>query len=124
MNPTLDIPTALANDDLVAAKVAASETMKALGAVDMKLLEGHAHMEWMKRWGQFKQAGKLFQGADLKGMRKGLVEFSAQLPDMIKQFGLGDNENLYVLLCPMAAGGKGAIWLQRVTRQPGILFTV
>ncbi len=116
----LDIPTALANDDLVAAKVAASETMKALGAVDMKLLEGHAHMEWMKRWGQFKQAGKLFQGADLKGMRKGLVEFSAQLPDMIKQFGLGDNENLYVLLCPMAAGGKGAIWLQRdkTTRNP------
>ena len=116
----LDIPTALANDDLEAARVAVSETMTALGAVDMKLLEGHAHMEWMRRRGQFIEAGKLFEGGDLEGLRKGLVEFSAQLPETIKQFGLGGSENLYVLRCPMADDGKGAIWLQRTetTRNP------
>ncbi len=116
----LGLPEALANDDLEAARVAAEETMAALGAVDMKLLEGHAHMEWMKRWAQLKQAGKLFEGADLEGMRKGLTEFSAQLPETAKQFGLGGDEDLYVLRCPMASNGQGAIWLQRdkTTRNP------
>ncbi len=116
----LGLPEALANDDLEAAKMAAGETMTALEAIDMKLLEGHAHMVWMKQWAQFKQAGKLFEGADLEGMRKGLAAFSAQLPETVKQFGLENGEGLYVLRCPMAEGGQGAIWLQRdkATRNP------
>ncbi len=116
----LEIPEALANDDLESARAATKETMTALEAIDMKLLEGRAHMEWMKHRSQFKQAGNLLESADIEEIRKGLIEFSAQLPETMEMFGLNGGEDLYVLRCPMANNGKGAIWLQRdkTTRNP------
>ena len=109
----LDITEALANDDSESARAAATETMAALESIDMKLLEDHAHTEWMKHLAQFKKAGKLFENADIEGIRKVLVKFSAHLPETVKIFGLIGGEDLYVLRCPMANNGKGAIWLQR-----------
>ena len=116
----LDITEALANDDSVSAQTAANETMTALEAIDMKLLDGRAHMEWMKHRSQFKQAGKLFESADIEEIRKGLIEFSARLSDTMELFGFSGSEDLYVLRCPMADDGNGAIWLQRdkTTRNP------
>ncbi len=116
----LKIPEALANDDLESAKNVSRETMIALNAVAMKLLKGQAHIEWMGHLMKLKEAGELFERGDIESVRKGLVEFSAQLPETVKQFGAGGLENLFVLRCPMAENGKGAIWLQTTeqTRNP------
>jgi len=94
--------------------------LKTLEAVDMKLLSGSTHMEWMKREKVLKEAGeKLVRAGDIEAARVQLEVLTGAVTPVIKTFGSGKTA-VYRFHCPMAFDNKGAYWLQdnRDTRNP------
>jgi len=117
----LKIQDALASDDNDKAVSAVKAARDALDAVDMKLLEGEAHMKWMKHRANVSKAIKdMTDASDIAGIRAGFALLSEGMPRAIRAFGLGVDEPVYILKCPMAFDGRGATWLQAVreTRNP------
>jgi Cu(I)/Ag(I) efflux system membrane fusion protein len=117
----LKIQDALASDDNDNAVSAVKAAGDALDAVDMKLLEGEAHMKWMKHQANLSKAIKdMSDAGNIEGIRAGFALISEGLPRAIRAFGLGIEEPVYILKCPMAFDGRGATWLQAVreTRNP------
>jgi Cu(I)/Ag(I) efflux system membrane fusion protein len=117
----LKLQDALASDDNDKAVSAVKAAGDALDAVDMKLLEGEAHMTWMKHQGDLSKVIKdMTDAGNIEGIRAGFALLSEGLPRAIRGFGLGIDEPVYILKCPMAFDGRGATWLQaaRETRNP------
>jgi len=115
-----DIQHALSSDNLEAAKKGGEKLLKTLEAVDMKLLSGSTHMEWMKREKVLKEAGeKLVRAGDIEAARVQLEVLTGAVTPVIKTFGSGKTA-VYRFHCPMAFDNKGAYWLQdnRDTRNP------
>jgi len=109
----LGISAALAGDRFEPASQAVTATREALGAVDMKLLEGEAHMGWMSRLSGINQAlDQMHTAKDIHVMRAGLEPLSIELLQAIKTFGVAPGDPVYQLHCPMAFQGRGAEWLQ------------
>lgn len=117
----LNVQKALAGDDLEAAKKGADGTMKALSKVDMKLLEGEAHMKWMKSLKALQEhAGKISAAGDIKTARAEFKPLSDAMIEVIACFGASGKAPVYRIHCPMAFEHKGADWLQadKETRNP------
>jgi len=114
------LQTALAADRTpAAADIAALEN--SVGAVDMSLLEGHAHMMWMDQLKALQSGlAALKQAGDLKAARQAFVVVSNGLVGAARSFDVEPGATVYVQHCPMAAGGKGADWLQsaEIIRNP------
>ncbi len=108
----LILKDALVASDESKAETAAKETIKALNAVDMKLLEGDAHMAWMK---QQKAIESNLKGiVQMKGMEMKRSHFSIvseNLTDAVKNFGIESGKTVYVEYCAMANNKEGAYWL-------------
>lgn len=109
----LEIQTALAGDDHGAATEAARSALAALGKVDMGLVQGGAHMDWMQIAGNLKA---LLAGvADAGGIEPARAQFallSEQLSAALTRFGVAEGK-LYKAWCPMAFDNRGASWIQR-----------
>jgi len=117
----LTLQDALASDNKQKAASAVEAAGQALNAVDMKLLEGEAHMRWMKHQANLGKAIKdMADAQDIEAIRAGFALMSEELPAVIRTFGLGVDEPVYILRCPMAFDGRGARWLQKTkeTRNP------
>jgi hypothetical protein len=96
--------------DVNKAKDAASQTLKALSSVDMKLLKGTDHNNWMNYHAMIEKALKEIQtSSTLEAQRKSFSTLSDALYKSIKAFGLGGLK-AYHEFCPMALDG-GAYWL-------------
>jgi Cu(I)/Ag(I) efflux system membrane fusion protein len=109
----VELQEALAGDDPAATKTAAAAAKVALEAVDMKLLEGEAHMAWMPVAKDMNESLAVIAAApDLAGMRPAFETLSEHMLDAIQMYGLKDAAPVYVAHCPMALDGKGANWLQ------------
>lgn len=109
----LKVQRALSKDDLGAAGKAAKELKASLGAVDMKVLKGQVHMEWMKlakSLGTIVDA--LASAKDIKAARVKFASLSDSLIRAIRTFGSTGSRPIFVARCPMAFGGRGADWLQ------------
>lgn len=93
------------------AKQAAQDIVKALNKVDMKLLTGDKHNQWMSYEGKLKtQTNVIATNSNLETQRLAFSVVSDQLYHAIKTFGLMD-KTLYYQFCPMAFNNKGAYWL-------------
>ena len=104
--------SALAADDLDAAKRAARDTRTALDAVDMKLLTGDAHAAWMKSLKDLDTSlDGMTQAADIETLRKHFALLSESLASAVRAFGVLPAAPVYVLHCPMAFNNRGADWL-------------
>ena len=117
----LMVQEALANDDKEKAASTVETARRALDAVDMKLLEEEAHMFWMKHLAPLQKAVKEMTDAKtIEAIRAAFSPFSEELLAVVRAFGTGMNEPVYVLKCTMAFGGRGAVWLQKTsaTRNP------
>jgi Cu(I)/Ag(I) efflux system membrane fusion protein len=117
----LKIQDALASDDKDNAVRVVKAAGGALNAMDMKLLEGEAHMKWMRHQANLGKAIKdMSDAGNIEAIRAGFALISEELPIAIRAFGLGVDQPVYVLKCPMAFDGRGATWLQaaRETRNP------
>ncbi len=84
---------------------------QAVADVDMKLLEGQAHSDWMTFLAPINGALKQIEkSSDLETQREAFSTLSDNLYKSIKAFGLGGKEAYYEF-CPMAFNNEGAYWL-------------
>jgi hypothetical protein len=89
----------------------AARTNEALADVDMKLLTGAAHNDWMNYLAPMRNAVKEIEsGQDIEARRKSFSTLSNNLYKSVKAFGLGGEEAFYEY-CPMAFNDEGAYWL-------------
>lgn len=106
------IQHALSSDSLEDAKKGAELLLSALSAVNMKLLTGSTHMEWMKQEKILKEAGeKLVKAGDIESARVQLEVLTGPMIEVLTSFGSGKTP-VFRFHCPMAFDNKGAYWLQ------------
>ena len=81
-----------------------------LQEIDMALLEGEAHMEWMKHLAIIQRAIKAIHNSkDIEEQRSSFAQLNIAFYKSIKSFGL-DNITTYYQYCPMADRDQGAYW--------------
>jgi Cu(I)/Ag(I) efflux system membrane fusion protein len=110
----------LSSDSLEEAKKSSEKLLEKLAAVDMNLLTGNAHMEWMKQEKILKEASqKLAKANDIEAARVQLEILTGPMTVVIKTFS-SMKTPVYRFHCPMAFDNKGAYWLQnnKETRNP------
>ncbi|CCH57654.1 Putative membrane fusion protein silB (plasmid) [Fibrisoma limi BUZ 3] len=108
---SLTLTEAFVASNPVETKRTAQSVEKALNAVDMRLLKGPAHQEWMTHLQTMNQALKTIQtSGDLEQQRTALAQFEDGLYRSVKAFGVTDKP-VYRQFCPMAQNNKGAYWL-------------
>jgi Cu(I)/Ag(I) efflux system membrane fusion protein len=92
-------------------KEAAAKTQESLSKVDMMLLTGVAHNDWMTFEGGLKAALKEMQAsADIEAQRASFSKLSDNMYKSIKAYGLG-GATAYYEFCPMAFNNQGGYWL-------------
>lgn len=92
-------------------KAEASSISQAVGKVDMKLLKGTAHNDWMTYLTPINNSLKqIKESADIETQREAFSTLSDNLYKSIKAFGLGGKEAFYDY-CPMAFNNEGGYWL-------------
>ena len=114
------IQHALSSDNLADTQKAAESFLNQLAGVDMKLLSGTTHIEWMKQEKILGTAAQnLVQAKDIEAARVQLEILTVPMTAVIKTFSTGKTP-VYRFHCPMAFDNKGAYWLQNSdqTRNP------
>ncbi len=107
---------ALSQDDEKDATANAIKLLKSLNRVNMKLLEGPAHMAWMKELKSIKNsAQRIAESKDIESARSAFISLSESLYRVTKQLGTSGSQPVLRFYCSMAAGEKGAYWLQNKT---------
>jgi Cu(I)/Ag(I) efflux system membrane fusion protein len=117
----LAMQQALAGDDREGAVSAAQDASAALNKVDMKLLTGEDHMEWMKHDGELKKIlSKAREVEGIEPVRQAFALLSDQMMATVKRFGTSGSVSLFQFKCPMAFNNRGATWIQSddETRNP------
>ena len=95
------------------AKVAANVN-EALARVEMELLKGQTHMDWMNQLGTLKESlKKMMETQDIKVQREAFANYNLAFYKSIKDFGLEDITTYYQY-CPMAVDQKGAYWFSEI----------
>jgi len=107
----VELKDAFVASDANKAKEEAKGTHEALTKVDMKLLSGAAHNDWMAYLAPIEASLKEIQNsADIEAQRKAFSNLSDNLYKSVKAFGLGGKEAFYEY-CPMAFNNEGGYWL-------------
>lgn len=107
----VELKDAFVGSDAKKVQTEASETKDALAKVDMKLVSGAAHNDWMNYLTPIQASLKDIQASgDIEAQRKAFSNLSDNLYKSIKAFGLGGKEAFYDY-CPMAFNNEGAYWL-------------
>lgn len=97
--------------DVSKVKSEASKSKDALSKVDMKLLSGASHNDWMNYLSPMESSLKEIEtSADLEAQRKSFSTLSDNLYKSVKAFGLGGKQAFYEF-CPMAFNNEGGYWL-------------
>jgi len=112
----LALQTALAGDDEKKARGAADRAGDALQAVDMTLVDGEAHMAWMKDEKSLRDSfASIAAATEIDAQRRHLQDLTGQLWDTLRRFGYSQDEPVRLFNCTMADGGKGGDWIQLET---------
>jgi Cu(I)/Ag(I) efflux system membrane fusion protein len=107
----VSLKEAFISSDAEKVKAEASGTSQTVDKVDMKLLTGAAHNDWMTYLTPMQNSLKEIRAsADIEVQRKAFSTLSDNLYKSIKAFGLGGKEAFYEY-CPMAFNNEGAYWL-------------
>lgn len=107
----IEMKDAFVATDAAGVKTEAKQTKDVLAKVDMKLLTGAAHNDWMNYLSPIETSLKEIEAAsDIEVQRKSFSTLSDNLYKSIKAFGLGGKEAFYEF-CPMAFDNEGAYWL-------------
>lgn len=119
-NNYIAIKDAFVSSDAGLAKEKAGAFLTSLAGVDMKLLTGAAHNDWMTYEAGLKSAAVAIQGeGDLEVQRSTFSELSDVMYKSIRAFGLAGT-TAYYDFCPMAFDDQGGFWLsdQKEIRNP------
>jgi hypothetical protein len=107
----VELKDAFVSSDAGKVKSEAKETNDVLAKVDMKLVSGAAHNDWMNYLSSIQNSLKDIQeSSDIEAQRKAFSILSDNLYKSAKAFGLGGKEAFYEF-CPMAFNNEGAYWL-------------
>ena len=102
---------ALVASDAQKAASSANEVKSALKKVDMALLKGQDHQDWMKYLETMNEKALIISNtSDIDSQRKAFSGFTDALYKSIKQFGIGGTK-AYYQYCPMAFNNQGGYWL-------------
>jgi hypothetical protein len=108
-----NLKDAFVSSDAAKVKQEATTTLGALEKVDMKLVTGAAHHDWMTYLGGMqKSLQEISASTDIETQRIAFSDLSNDLYKAIKAFGLS-GETAYYEFCPMAFDNKGAYWLAK-----------
>lgn len=84
-----------------------------LQKVDMTLLQGESHLEWMDQFGKLLKAIKrIADSQDIADQRLQYALFNHTFYTSLKTFGLNQG-TAYYQYCPMANGDEGAYWFSK-----------
>jgi hypothetical protein len=107
----VELKDAFVSSDANKVKSEAKETNEAIAKVDMKLVSGAAHNDWMNYLSPIQSSlNEIQESADIEAQRKAFSTLSDNLYKSVKAFGLGGKEAFYEF-CPMAFNNEGAYWL-------------
>ena len=108
----LAVQAALVKDDAKAAAAGAAQGLRALERVDMALLGGTVHEEWMRHLENLRPVlSRLEQADDIETARKEFAPLSDQMAATVARFRPLEG-TVYRFKCPMAFDNRGATWLQ------------
>ena len=108
---SLALKEAFVASDAAKVKGAVPAVKKVLAKVDMKLLKGQAHNDWMSQVKTLNASlDKIVSGSNIETQREQFAAFSQALYQSMKAHGAGD-VTVYYQHCPMALNNKGAYWL-------------
>jgi Cu(I)/Ag(I) efflux system membrane fusion protein len=108
-----EIQQALSQDNFKGAQESAKKIDEVIDAVDVKLLEGTPHSAWVKEQEVLKKsAQEVISAKDIESARLAFIPLSESLYTVAKRFGTSGTQPILRFHCSMAAGGKGAHWLQ------------
>jgi len=104
---------AFVSSDAAKVKTEATATLGALEKVDMALVTGAAHHDWMTYLGGMQTSlQQIGASTDIETQRAAFSNLSNELYKAIKAFGLS-GETAYYDYCPMAFNNKGGYWLAK-----------
>jgi len=107
------IQEALHRDEAKNVRKRGKSLLNALKAVDMGLLNGDAHMVWMKELKDLnEQARVLEKTSEINKQREAFYLVSESLTSVVRQFGTSGKQAVLQFHCPMAFDNRGAHWLQ------------
>jgi hypothetical protein len=107
----VSLKDAFVSSDASKVKTESASAQAALGKVDMKLLSGVAHNDWMNYLNGLKTSLQSIQSTDdIEMQREAFSDLSGHLYKSIKAYGLG-GANAYYDFCPMAFDNQGGFWL-------------
>lgn len=105
------LKNAFVQSDPLKVKQAAKDVQQSLAKVDMKLLNGDAHVQWMNISGKLdNQINLIVSGGKIEDQRIAFTLFNDNFYKAIKAFSLM-GKTVYYQFCPMMSNGKGAYWL-------------
>lgn len=105
------VKNSLVNDDAAATQKAAAGIQTSLSKVDMNLVKGAAHDQWMAIRNEIQQAaGMIAKESDIAKQRTHFSPLSQSFLALTETFGL-TKDKVYKEFCPMAFDNKGAFWL-------------
>lgn len=89
----------------------AGQLQKSLDQIEMGLLKGEAHMQWMDYLKVMeKQLGIISGNTDMEKQRQAFVKFNPAFFKAVDTYGLSDVK-AYYQFCPMANDDQGAYWI-------------
>ncbi len=107
----IGLKDAFVQSDVKKAIQTAGVMEKSLADIDMKLLTGDEHTQWMNSTGKLNNLLKHIQSSnDIEEQRKDFSNLSSEFYKVVKKFGLM-GKTAYYQFCPMAFNEKGAYWL-------------
>jgi len=107
----IGLKDAFVQSDVKEAIQTAGVMEKSLADIDMNLLTGDEHTQWMNSTNKINNLLKHIQVLDeIEGQRKDFSDLSSAFYKVIKNFGLM-GKTAYYQICPMAFNEKGAYWL-------------
>ncbi|MDX1828688.1 MAG: efflux RND transporter periplasmic adaptor subunit [Lutibacter sp.] len=109
VNQYIKLKDALFNDDFDKAKMKTKKVKEALNNVDMLLLLGDVHNEWMKDLKTLtQQIASILSAENIENQRNNFGKFSITLGNIIDKFGVqNSNKYIYLEYCSM----KNQYWL-------------
>ena len=111
--PYFALKNALIASNAQQAATTAVQMQTSLAAVDMTLLEGDVHQQWMRNLNTMQEALSTIEtNTTLETQRTAFAPLSKVLYQSIRQFGV-TGLNAYYQYCPMAENNTGAYWLSK-----------
>jgi Cu(I)/Ag(I) efflux system membrane fusion protein len=110
VNGYLRMKDVLVKSDLDKSKHEAETLKELVNKADMSLLEGSAHVFWMKKQKAIiNLLDKIFESKEIEEIRTNFDALSLDIIQVVRSFKI--RSELYIQYCPMADSDKGAFWL-------------